>query len=284
MADPPGLLIRRTLLAPEERAALLALKDRCDRHDGLDHPVHQEIGTLTLLARRDDELLGAAGVQDGDPIELLGLVDPAHRRRGVGRRLLEAAKEEARRRGQPELLLTVDEASAAGLAFAEAVGGRRRQAEYRMELERIPEERDWSPRLELRPATPDDLAAFVAVLAAGFGDPRRRVRAREARRLGDPRQHAYLARLDGRPVGTIRAGEHDDGVYVTSFAVVPELRGRGLGRQMLTRLVRQLADGGRAPIRIEVETENRNALGLYRSCGFRVLQAFAYYAVRTDRA
>jgi ribosomal protein S18 acetylase RimI-like enzyme len=277
-------VIRRTLLAPEERTVLLTLKDRCDRHDGLDHPIHQEIGTLTLLARRDGELLGAVGVQDGEPIELLGLVDPAHRRQGIGRRLLEAATEEARSRGQPELLLTVDEASAAGLAFAEAVGGRLRHAEYRMELERAPDQRDWSPQIELHPATPDDLAAFVAILAAGFGDPRRRVRAREARRLADPRQHSYLARLDGRPVGTIRAGEHDDGVYVTSFAVVPELRGRGIGRQMLTRLVRQLADAGHAPIRIEVATENRNALGLYQSCGFRVRQAFAYYAVRTDRA
>jgi len=283
LADAPDLLVRPTHLAPEERAELLALKERCDRHDGVDHPIHREIGTFTLLARRGDELLGAVGVQDGDPIELLGLVDPAHRQQGIGRRLLEAAKQEARRRGQRELLLTVDEASAAGLAFAEAVGGRRRHAEYRMELERIPEERDWSPPLELRAATLDDLAAFVAVLAAGFDDPGERVRDREARRLGDPRQRAYIALLGGRPVGAIRAGAHDDGVYVTSFAVVPDLRGRGLGRQMLTRLVRQLADEGRMPIRIEVETENENALGLYRSCGFRLEQAFAYYALETVR-
>ena len=91
--------------------------------------------------------------------------------------------------------------------------------------------------------------------------------------------HEVAEALDGRPVGTVRAWLHGRSAHVTSFGVLPELQGRGLGRQILTRLVRELAAEGRAPIQIEVETLNRNALGLYRSCGFREVAAYDYHAL-----
>src|SRR5207247_8471873 len=89
----------------------------------------------------------------------------------------------------------------------------------------------------------------------------------------------YIGELDGQPIATIRVSGDQGRVDVTSFAVLPELQGRGLGRQVLTRTVRRLAAEGRAPILIEVQTDNRGALGLYQSCGFEERQTFFYYAV-----
>ena len=68
-------------------------------------------------------------------------------------------------------------------------------------------------------------------------------------------------------------------MYLIAFGVLPELQGQGFGRQILTRTVRCLAAEGWGPVRIEVETRNRTALGLYRSCGFREVAGYAYSAL-----
>jgi ribosomal protein S18 acetylase RimI-like enzyme len=62
--------------------------------------------------------------------------------------------------------------------------------------------------------------------------------------------------------------------------VIPELRGRGYGREILARTIAELRAEGWQHIRIEVETENVNALGLYRSCGFQEIAEYRYYALR----
>jgi ribosomal protein S18 acetylase RimI-like enzyme len=270
-----------------------ALKAICDRHDGFEHALHLENpGVPPLLHRAGGVLVGVSTVQDGDPPEVCLLVHPAHRRRGVGRRLLGRAGAMCRRRGAGVVLLTVDERSAGGKAFAEAVGARYRFSEYRMELERVPEDRPWPAPLRLRRATAEDASTFAQVGGAAFGDPdeearRRRVeeemRASPAGPGSTPHHRYVLAELDGRPIGTIRVSFYDRMVYLTSFGVLPELQGQGLGRQILTRTVRRLAAEGWSPIRIEVETENRTALGLYRSCGFREIAGYAYYTLDLAR-
>jgi ribosomal protein S18 acetylase RimI-like enzyme len=233
-----------------------------------------------LLHRIAGVLVGAATVQAGDPPEVCLLVHPAHRRRGVGRRLLGRPAAVCRRRGAAELLLTVDERSAGGQAFAEAVGGRYRSSEYRMELERVPEERPWPTPVRLRPATPADAVAFAHVEVAAFGEPDAAARARGVEAgMREPHHRYTLAELEGRPIGTLRVSAYAGTVYLTAFGVLPERQGQGFGRQLLTRTVRGLAAEGWSPIRIEVDTENRAALGLYRSCGFRELAGYAYYAL-----
>jgi ribosomal protein S18 acetylase RimI-like enzyme len=258
-----------------------ALKAVCDRHDGIEHVLHLDApGAPALLRRAGGVLVGALTIQAGDPPEVCLLVHPAHRRRGVGRWLLGRAKAACRRRGAAELLLTADERSAGGRAFAEAVGARYRFSEYRMELERVPEDRPWPAPLWLRRATVDDAAAFAHVGAAAFGDPDEEARRRLVEEGMRAPHHRYtLAERDGRPVGAIRASAYGRTVYLTAFGVLPELQGQGFGRQLLTRTVRRLAAEGWGPIRLEVETGNRTALGLYRSCGFREIAGYAYFAL-----
>lgn len=57
-----------------------------------------------------------------------------------------------------------------------------------------------------------------------------------------------------------------------------EYRGRGYGRQMLEQIIRQLHDEGIKAITLEVEVENKNAIGLYSSCGFQVVTTYDYFA------
>jgi ribosomal protein S18 acetylase RimI-like enzyme len=264
-------------LSRPQRAAVDALKATCDRHDGIDQPLHLGDECPLRLHEVDGALVGVATLQIGEPLEACLLVHPAHRRRGIGRLLLEGVKAECRRRDEG-LLLTCEDRSESGKRFAEAVGARYRSSEYALELAELPAERAWPELIELREVGLADVAEFIRVGAAAFGDLEvfdREARVRQGMRAG--RHRYYLGVLGGRPMAVIRTSRGPEPVYVTHFGVLPELQGRGHGRQILTRVVRALAAEGHSPIRIEVATHNPGALGLYRSCGFRELAAYAYY-------
>jgi ribosomal protein S18 acetylase RimI-like enzyme len=74
------------------------------------------------------------------------------------------------------------------------------------------------------------------------------------------------------------AGQTDD---VTAFGVLPEYRGRGYGRQLLLDAVDVLLRESSDRVVIEVATDNERALGLYRSCGFKVASAYGFYEFAT---
>ncbi|MBB5780936.1 GNAT family N-acetyltransferase [Nonomuraea jabiensis] len=83
-----------------------------------------------------------------------------------------------------------------------------------------------------------------------------------------------LARLDGRPAGVLIANNQfvpDEGCgYVATLAVVPEFRGRGLGRFLLRHAFAADAARGRKGTILHVDSNNTTpALGLYESAGMR---------------
>jgi GNAT superfamily N-acetyltransferase len=76
------------------------------------------------------------------------------------------------------------------------------------------EERGWDSTYE----------ALVARIAAGFGERR------------DPRERAWIAEIDGRPVGSVfcmRADRPGDVAQLRLLLVEPEARGLGLGRRLV---------------------------------------------------
>ncbi|QLP98641.1 MAG: GNAT family N-acetyltransferase [Rhodoblastus sp.] len=63
-----------------------------------------------------------------------------------------------------------------------------------------------------------------------------------------------------------RAGDEAE---ILTIAVAPRQRRRGVGRELLTRQTRQLAELGVARLFLEVAEDNGPALALYRRFGFR---------------
>ena len=80
-------------------------------------------------------------------------------------------------------------------------------------------------------------------------------------------------------MGCLRLDEMEDEVGIYGFVVRPEQRGRGYGRQILEEAIRIIRAEGGKEITLEVETDNVNAIGLYRSCGFLVKTTYDYYSL-----
>jgi ribosomal protein S18 acetylase RimI-like enzyme len=256
----------------------------CNQYEELDLPIFLAAtappGAATTEFRFYDHgaLVGFAWLPDDPEPEACLMVHPAHRRRGVGQALVAAVQAECRRRGLPKCLLVCDTAAQSGKAFVAAVGARYRSSEFRLELD--PEALDRSrPRqaVELRPTGDSEAATLARIMASSFGSPEESAREQTARMLRDPTRRHYLATLGDELIGLLRIGAYEEYADITAFGVLPAHRGRGYGRQMLMDAVDLLQSEGWQKIVIEVATDNERALGLYRSCGFRVVTEYGFY-------
>jgi ribosomal protein S18 acetylase RimI-like enzyme len=261
--------------------AARALVARCNQAENLDLPIIPEVGpdSLALLAHQGDELIGVAQITIGPEAEACLCVDPAWRQRGVGRSLARAVGAHVADYGAGDVIFVADMAAESGRAFADHLGANLSYAEHRLTIDptAIPPPPAPLPGLQIRFALPADADELARVLAAAFGDPLPMVQSFVARRFAHPTNRFILAEIDGQMAGTLRLIEESGWIYVTTFGVRPELHGRGVGRRLLLDTLSQLVAKGQLRIRIEVDTTNIFALGLYESCGFRRDHTFAYF-------
>jgi GNAT superfamily N-acetyltransferase len=117
------------------------------------------------------------------------------------------------------------------------------------------------------------LDIWSQVLCDGFGAPRSFGEAfsemAEAIGLdGDSPFRHYLARIDGRPVGTcsLFLGAGVGGIYDVS--TLPGHRRAGIGAAITRRAMRDARDGG---YRMAILHASQQGLGMYRSLGFETI-------------
>ncbi len=107
----------------------------------------------------------------------------------------------------------------------------------------------------------------------GF-DPARSIPAEDAE-LTSPAGLLLVARLHGEPVGCGALKFHGDApAEIKRMWVAPAARGLGLGRRLLTDLEAQAAARQVRTLRLETNRSLDEAIGLYRSAGYREVAAF----------
>jgi DNA-binding MarR family transcriptional regulator/GNAT superfamily N-acetyltransferase len=128
-----------------------------------------------------------------------------------------------------------------------------------------------------RPEAQLCLRAYFDELAARFDagfDPGRSISA-DADELRLPAGAFLLATLRGEPVGCGALKLHgDEPAELKRMWVADTARGLGLGRRLLAELERVAAAHGSTVARLETNRSLREAIGLYRSSGYREVAAF----------
>ena len=224
-----------------------------------------------------DRLVGFVGLYAfGFPtVELAGMVDPAHRRRGIGSAMLGEALRLCAERSAQRVLLVVPRSSAGGHALAKSRGGVLDHSEHALVLAGEPADGPSDPSITLRPATRADAPAMAAMLTEAFGWTPADVLDREPA----PDAVTLVIEKDGQVVAHVRI-TLDGGVGgVYGFVVEAAQRGQGIGRDVLRRVCRRLRADGAEQVALEVEVQNEHALGLYTSIGFRPVITEDYYSM-----
>ncbi len=121
------------------------------------------------------------------------------------------------------------------------------------------------------------LRAYVSELAGRFDDgfdPARSISAADDE-MTRPAGLFLVATLDAEPVGCGALKFHPGApAEVKRMWVAPAARGLGLGRRLLAELEAGAASAGVNVLRLETNRALDEAIGLYRSAGYREVAAF----------
>lgn len=245
------------------------------------------VGGELLVATYDGHLVGVGGLRPVHGRPRLGRVvrlrvHPAVRRRGAGRRLMEALEDAARRRGLTDLLLDVGDHQPEALAFYRALGWSETWRETQPEAHW---QTVWHHRsldrdhlaVEVRPCAGDaDVAAAERALPTrGQEHHRRRW---EAQQAGEA---TYLLAWDGTDVvGHVllrgrsvfpevldALGEHAE---AHDLAVVDRVLRRGVGTALMGAAAGVGAEQGSAVVGLAIEPDADAAAALCRHLGWTV--------------
>ena len=135
----------------------------------------------------------------------------------------------------------------------------------------------------IRPATPDDAAAIVAVEREAFAADVAWSAGLVDLELIAPGRVVVAAEQDEALVGYASAAVIDDVADLTRIAVRPAARRSGVARTLFGALVGQAAKRGARRMMLEVDETNEGALALYRSVGFaEVARRRDYYGRGVD--
>lgn len=260
-------------VAPLSEQSLLRLEDTAT-------------GVRHVLVHRDGGVVGYAQLEADGSAELM--VDPAHRREGLGRRLLEAVAAQV---GRVQLRVWAHGDLAAARALAGRLGYERSRVllQLRRQLSGELPEAEWPPGVSVRTFQPGrDETGWLAVNAAAFASHPEQGRwrladleQREEQDWFDP-EGFFLAERAGELVGFHWTKIHREEtppigeVYVVG--VLPSAGGVGLGRALTLAGLQHLRSRGLTTVLLYVDESNVAAMKTYERLGFTRWATDAMYS------
>ena len=234
-----------------------------------------------------ERLVGYLGIDDfgGRSIEVNGMVHPDYRRRGIFRELYSHVKREWAKRSSDEMLLLTDRKSEGGKSFIKGTGASYDHTEYEMILsDSLFEGTEKSTKgLLLREATGDDAREIARQNSIYFNEDLADQELLDIDLEKKRGFHVYMALFQGNIIGKVHLHLINGQGGIFGLGIVPQWRGRGLGRELLLQSVHKLKELGASYIFLQVDAENDTALGLYKSCGFEESYSMEYYKLKRER-
>ena len=295
---PAGEITLRRILDPGLVAPVIALVEAATTADGTDPgmnasfvsgralPVPNEIAAQTadFIWRVDGRVVGYAATYGfgGGDTEVVAVVHPAFRRRGIGAALIGAATDFVGRAGFDRALLVVPGESQGGQALARRLGATRSHREAAMTL-RFPPPDTLGPGagLDVRAARLADVPVLGEIGSAAFGSSLDEAMAISRSSILASGRSIQVFSYEGTDVAMISVASEGTAASIAGFAVRPGHQGRGFGRAILSWVAGRLAATGHVPVTIEVDVTNARAATLYHDTGFREDRTYDYFAIAT---
>lgn len=288
-------IVLRKWLDEDSCKEIKNLEKLCLDHEGihlkleLDYKLAASATAEDLIVNKADEffyyidemLVGYLGINDfgGSSPEVNGMVHPEYRKKGVFKALLSLAVDQLQGRKPGSMLLLSDSKSQSGISFIESTGAKYDHTEYDMTLsdEIYNKTAGVGKILRLRAANSEDSKEIARQNSIYFNESMEEQEPLDIEEELRRGFYIFIAELDNKPIGKahLHIANGEGGIF--GLGVVPEERGKGLGREILVSSVEKLKELGADKIFLQVDAENDNALNLYKSAGFVETHSMKYY-------
>ncbi|WP_340024364.1 GNAT family N-acetyltransferase [Paenibacillus sp. FSL K6-1096] len=272
------------------------LQQRCEQYEGITLKLNWDMlrqpgktgSTQYLVTYEEDMLVGFIGMYSfGNKMEVCGMVRPGYRRRGIFSALWKQAEAIIRKGTVKTLLLNTPAGSASGNAFLKTLPVAFSQAEYQMKWDgaggslAAAEASSAAGLVTLRPSRPEEIPLLITLDCDGFQMTKEEAAEMYGQQEQDGSEEHIIIELDGQPAGKLRLWSEDNETWIYGFVVDKKLRGLGIGRSALMQTIEREQHHHNG-VNLEVALDNPNALRLYESCGFVVLNQQDYYEYRLN--
>ncbi|MEK4059286.1 MULTISPECIES: GNAT family N-acetyltransferase [Paenibacillus] len=267
------------------------LQQRCEQYEGISLKLNWDMlrlpsaagGTEWLVTYEEELLVGFIGLYSfSSEMEICGMVRPGYRRRGIFTSLWMRAQSIIKQKKVTTLLLNTPANSASGSAFLQTLPLVFNHAEYQMKWDgsTLPqgsgEASSAAGTVVLRPAREDEESILIKLDSGGFN-----MSEEDAAEVFEMYKHEGLEEhiiieMNGQPAGKMRLSTEDNETWIFGFTVDQKLRGLGIGRSALLQTIERERRNYNS-VNLEVSLDNPNALKLYESCGFVILNKQDYY-------
>ncbi|KTD22483.1 GNAT family N-acetyltransferase [Legionella israelensis] len=236
------------------------------------------------LYYQDAELIGFISVFFfyEDCCEVSLLVDPAQRRKGLGRQLLQSVLPILQ--AQPIKTLIFSSPHQTNEEWLMARGFEYQLSEYHMERRSLQPVLVPQRLLSFKNASPQDISALCLVDKACFPKDPAKMLARFHSLFNDRDYQLILAYLDNEPIGKAHIRWQAKGATFSDIGILPPLQGQGFGTGLIAHCINLALAEGKPNLDLDVEIKNTKALKLYTRLGFKTQNACDYWQLPLSRA
>ncbi|AET67474.1 acetyltransferase [Desulfosporosinus orientis DSM 765] len=274
-------------LSDKELQDIRDLENVCCKYDRLNLKLNWSMLTNRSADEKNDllyyvgnKLIGFLGLYDieqkSKEIEIMGMVHPEYRRRGIFKELFNAVKQECITRGARRILLITERSSDAGTSFVKSTDAQYSCSEYRMKFDESNVQISPTLGITLRKAESRDYLELKNLDVLCFGSAEEEIENSDA----DNVYHStYVAEIKGKFIGKIGVQMEGNDGYIYGFGIEPVYRRQGYGREVLSLALLKLLSKQVLNVILEVAVKNEKALLLYKSCGFKEITVYDYYEI-----
>lgn len=260
----------------------------CKEHDKLNGSIffdtsinyNPKIKSLFLLYDNDILIsLISMFIPTRDEAEISAYTLPKYRRKGYFKKLLHEAIKELSKYNISDLIFVCEPQSNDGNKVIEKLKAEFDFTEYLLRYNNSVDDMEVrpTPEINVEEAEKEDLESLIHLSQEIFNDKYEDAKSMIMKSFESENRIQYMGLLDQKLIGIASVSFENDEASISGFGISPQYQGKGFGRAMLKRILRDLKNRGREHITIEVDSTNKNAFNLYRKCGFEVEMSFDYY-------
>jgi ribosomal protein S18 acetylase RimI-like enzyme len=232
----------------------------------------------TILAYYNNMLIAFAtcikSSKEGKDANFELIVHPSYRNKGLGKMLYNTILDKSKTYEVKNVTAFAKEHMGYAVKFLENRGFKVHKYMWKMDylFQDSNQETKLSDKYSIRQLTPEDTTNYVDIMNAGFkkeGDVLYNENSFQML-LSNPDEYVFFVEQEGKAVATAAIGMQRDinRGYIHNVTVYKDYRGQGFGKVTLNHCVNKIKEAGLPKAALNVDGENKNALGLYKKIGF----------------